>query len=522
MGLKIRINYQWQLFIPLSVTLCIVFGLIVWYQYKRESDYRAEIYCQQLDLVNRSVMKAYDTDRNLRPFISFINSYFDESRFRGVRVTVYSDDGIQLYSLGVPMPFDVKDLNIEKTFLTGGESQRVQSLSPDGNRYLSSRMRSSDNQIVAVTAFPIDNAVEDAISIDSTVWLVIAACLLVTLVVTYYFTRRLARNVVLLKDFAYRAATGGRFTGLDKFPKNELGDISREIITLYRERGNAIDQIKKERKVAIHALMEKVRVTRQMTNNINHEIKTPVGIIRGYLESILGDPDMDAETRNTFLERMLTNIERLSTLLNDISTMTRLENGKDKIAVTKVDMYDLVFQIDCDIEVNRLAGDLEFTYDLPMDCCVGRQSRSPSGHDMRPDTQCGHVLRGHAHRLQAHLAERQVLCILVLRRRQRCGRGAHPAPLRALLPRRHRPLPQAGWHGPRAPHCQEHRHHHGGHHLGAQPRHRRPGIHLLAPALGRRGVRFGMQRSRQSQHHCLSPGRAAFVPPCPSHSKESV
>lgn len=370
MGLKIRINYQWQLFIPLSVTLCIVFGLIVWYQYKRESDYRAEIYCQQLDLVNRSVMKAYDTDRNLRPFISFINSYFDESRFRGVRVTVYSDDGIQLYSLGVPMPFDVKDLNIEKTFSTGGESQRVQSLSPDGNRYLSSRMRSSDNQIVAVTAFPIDNAVEDAISIDSTVWLVIAACLLVTLVVTYYFTRRLARNVVLLKDFAYRAATGGRFTGLDKFPKNELGDISREIITLYRERGNAIDQIKKERKVAIHALMEKVRVTRQMTNNINHEIKTPVGIIRGYLESILGDPDMDAETRNTFLERMLTNIERLSTRLNDISTMTRLENGKDKIAVTKVDMYDLVFQIDCDIEVNRLAGDLEFTYDLPMDCCV--------------------------------------------------------------------------------------------------------------------------------------------------------
>lgn len=370
MGLKIRINYQWQLFIPLSVTLCIVFGLIVWYQYKRESDYRAEIYCQQLDLVNRSVMKAYDTDRNLRPFISFINSYFDESRFRGVRVTVYSDDGIQLYSLGVPMPFDVKDLNIEKTFSTGGESQRVQSLSPDGNRYLSSRMRSSDNQIVAVTAFPIDNAVEDAISIDSTVWLVIAACLLVTLVVTYYFTRRLARNVVLLKDFAYRAATGGRFTGLDKFPKNELGDISREIITLYRERGNAIDQIKKERKVAIHALMEKVMVTRQMTNNINHEIKTPVGIIRGYLESILGDPDMDAETRNTFLERMLTNIERLSTLLNDISTMTRLENGKDKIAVTKVDMYDLVFQIDCDIEVNRLAGDLEFTYDLPMDCCV--------------------------------------------------------------------------------------------------------------------------------------------------------
>ena len=370
MDLKRRINFHWQLFIPIATALCVVFGFIVWYQYKREADYRAEVITQQLDLINRRVIRAYESDQTLRPFNSFLASYFAGSRFEGVRISVYSDEGMLRYSLGVPVPFEPDPAKTVKVIDTGGDSPRIVQRSRDGKVYLMSTASSRDGKVRVLTAMPYSREVDDAINIDATVWLVIGGCLLTTLLITYYFTRMLSRNVTLLKDFTYRAVSGGRFTGLDKFPKNELGDISREIVTLYRERLAAIEQIKKERKVAIHAFEEKARVTRQMTNNINHELKTPVGIIRGYLESILGDPDMDEETRNRFLQRMLSNIERLSNLLNDISTMTRLENGGDKIAVTKVDMYDMVFQIDYDMEANHLAGDLEFTYDIPLDCYV--------------------------------------------------------------------------------------------------------------------------------------------------------
>lgn len=373
MDLRKRINFHWQLFIPLALTLCIVFGIILWYQYKREADYRAEILTSQLDLINRRVLRAYENDQGLRPFNSFIASYFEGSEFESVRITVYSDLGQLQYSLNVPLPFEVSDDDIVKVVDTGGDSKRLVIRNHDGTRHdffmLSSAM-SPDGRVKVISGIPYNEAVDDAINIDDTVWLVIGGCLLVTLIVTFYFTRMLSRNVTLLKDFTYRAVSGGTFTGIDKFPKNELGDISREIVTLYRDRVAAIEQIKKERKVAMHAFEEKARVTRQMTNNINHEIKTPVGIIRGYLESILNDPEMDEETRTRFLQRMLSNVERLTNLLNDISTMTRLENGSDKIAVTKVDMYDLLFQIECDIEANHLAGDLTFSFDLPLNCFV--------------------------------------------------------------------------------------------------------------------------------------------------------
>ncbi len=369
MGLKRRINYHLRLFLPIALCLCVVFGFIIWYQYKREAEYRAEILTQQLDLINRRVLRAYEEDQTLRPFNAFIASYFSGSRFEGVRISVYNTEGMLRYSLGIPIPYEDGDMAVVKQIDSGHSPRRVVK-DRDDNLYLVSSNLSDDGRVKVVTAMPYSSDMDDAIEIDTTVWLIILACMVATLLVTYYFTRMLPRSVTLLKDFAYRAATGGRFTGFDKFPRNELGDISREIVTLYRERESAIELIKKERKVTIHAIEEKARVTKQMTNNINHEIKTPVGIIRGYLESILGDPDMDVETRTRFLQRMLSNVERLTNLLNDVSTMTRLENGSDKIAVNKVDMYDLVYQIEYDMPASNIAGSMEFSFDIPMECYV--------------------------------------------------------------------------------------------------------------------------------------------------------
>lgn len=376
--MKHQLSYQWRLFLPLATILCIVFGLIIYYQYKREADYRAQIFGSELEMIDNRILNAYDEDVNLRTFLNFIQKFFKGSVFEGVRVSVYFDGQLQ-YSLGTPIPIDndgltLRGYGLDNSPTEGSERKiiagRTVGSDEDGNCYLFSKTKSSDGRVTVRTAMPYSDNVHDAIDVDTTVWLVIIGCLLTTLLVTYYFTSILSRNVVLLKDFAYRATTGGRFSGEDKFPRNELGEISREIIKLYRERLKAMELIKKERKIAINAIEGKVKITRQLTNNINHEIKTPVGIIRGYLESIIADPEMDTATRNRFLDRMLMNVERLTDLLNDVSTMTRLENGADMIAVEKIDMHDLVYQIESDLPANNLSGNLEFSFDIPCECNV--------------------------------------------------------------------------------------------------------------------------------------------------------
>lgn len=374
MASKRRINYHWRLFLPIATSLCIVFGFLIFYQYHREADYRAKVFNAELDMIDSRILDAYRQDVNLRSFLSFIQQFFQGSMFEGVRISVYRDD-LLYYSLGVPIPLELDDEKFKQNSTTVGSIDGVDGIrmigrDEDSKLYFFSKVKSEDGLVTVCTAMPYSASVHDIIDIDSSVWVVILLSLMVTLIVAYLSTRVLSRNIILLREFAYNAASGGAVKKEYNFPRNELGDISREIIKFYHERNKGLEAIKKERKIAVHAIEEKIKVTRQITNNINHEIKTPVGIIRGYLESILGDPDMDAETRTRFLERMLSNVERLTALLNDISTMTRLESGADMIAVDCVNMHDLVYQIDYDLPANNLAGNMEFHFDIPLDCNI--------------------------------------------------------------------------------------------------------------------------------------------------------
>ncbi|MBQ8521638.1 MAG: two-component sensor histidine kinase [Bacteroides sp.] len=74
---------------------------------------------------------------------------------------------------------------------------------------------------------------------------------------------------------------------------------------------------------------EQARMKRQLTQNIAHELKTPVSSIQGYLETIVNNPDLPRERINTFLERSYAQSNRLTHLLRDISTLTRMEEAPD-------------------------------------------------------------------------------------------------------------------------------------------------------------------------------------------------
>ena len=109
-----------------------------------------------------------------------------------------------------------------------------------------------------------------------------------------------------------------------------------------------MEQSKREHEVAMYAVEEKSRIKRQLTNNINHEIKTPVGVIRGYLDTVLSSPEMDDRTRTQFLLRAQSNVTRLCSLLSDVSTMTRLEEGGGNIPTVEVDFHDMLFGVEND------------------------------------------------------------------------------------------------------------------------------------------------------------------------------
>ncbi len=87
---------------------------------------------------------------------------------------------------------------------------------------------------------------------------------------------------------------------------------------------------------------EQVRVKRQLTQNIAHELKTPVSSIQGYLETMVSNPDLPRERINTFLERSYAQSNRLVHLLRDISALTRMDDAPDMVEMEPVNLTTLV------------------------------------------------------------------------------------------------------------------------------------------------------------------------------------
>ena len=90
---------------------------------------------------------------------------------------------------------------------------------------------------------------------------------------------------------------------------------------------------------------EQARMKRQLTQNIAHELKTPVSSIQGYLETIVNNPDLPRERINAFLERSYAQSNRLTHLLRDISLLTRMEEAPNMAEKETVNLSLLVQDI---------------------------------------------------------------------------------------------------------------------------------------------------------------------------------
>ncbi|MCX6307595.1 MAG: ATP-binding protein [Bacteroidia bacterium] len=90
---------------------------------------------------------------------------------------------------------------------------------------------------------------------------------------------------------------------------------------------------------------EESRLKRQLTQNIAHELKTPVSSIQGYMETILTNPDLPADKLHSFVERSFLQSKRLSELLRDISTLTRLDEAPKLIEKEDVNLSRLIQHI---------------------------------------------------------------------------------------------------------------------------------------------------------------------------------
>ena len=83
----------------------------------------------------------------------------------------------------------------------------------------------------------------------------------------------------------------------------------------------------------------------QMTNNIAHELRTPVSSIRGYLETLTTCPDIDPARKQIFIERAYAQSIRLSDLIRDIALITKIEEASSQLVKEKINVRGIMAEV---------------------------------------------------------------------------------------------------------------------------------------------------------------------------------
>lgn len=269
-----------------AIILCFI-----GYQYLREKEYKLEFLNVQLQQYNHHLLETIEDGLSYEDFITTHDKPFDELRISIVTLsgTVVYDNTISLDSLdnhrNRPEVIDA---------LAKGEGYNIsRQSSSDGREYFYSATRGE--RVVVRTAIPYSNTLRDLLATDWSFLIVMISISLAMSIVAYFTTRKLGKDIERVKRY--------------------------------------------------ESEQERNRLKRQLTNNINHELKTPVASIQVCLETLLSGIALSEEKRQKLIERCYAHNDRLRRLLNDVSLITRMEDGSALINRKKVVINEIIDEI---------------------------------------------------------------------------------------------------------------------------------------------------------------------------------
>ena len=325
-----------------SIILCFV-----GFQYTREKQYKSEFVNAQLQLYNKHLIERIENGYSYEDYINTHEKPFDE-----LRISVIAFSGAVVYDN--MLLIDSLDNHKMRPEIAGslkkGSAYHIgrQSAS-DGREYFYSATKGE--RVIVRTAIPYSADLRELLRADWTFLGIMISVSLVMSILAYFATRRLGKNIERLNRFAEKAEIGEAFDENEPFPNDELGSISNHIVQLYAQWQQTI----KDRDIAYEATLreeqEKMRIKRQLTNNINHELKTPVASIQVCLETLLSGINLSEEKRQELIERCYANNERLRRLLGDVSLITRMEDGSQLIGKESVAINNIIDEIAKELEI---------------------------------------------------------------------------------------------------------------------------------------------------------------------------
>lgn len=454
-----------RLFIYFFTTFLALVVVIAFFQYNREKEFRTEQLDQLLSTYNHTVNRFVEIN-------GFDNASLDEFikvlPDSSVRITVIKFDGEVLYDSYVKDESKLEN-HINRPEVKDANQGKGVSIRKSGSTGIEFYYLAHKFQHYYIrSALPYNLSLAATLSANLYFMYIIFFVLVVASLILYFISKNITRSIDRLQLFLQKAENEQVEEGTIVFPKDQLGQISANIVKTYKNLWRTQWQVRREREKLIQHLQisqeglgifstekkeilvnahftlyaqivsdkeltevdeifylpefaelnqfideslqikgihrkrmqlekggrifliqaivfkdatfeisinditvqeQENRLKRQLTQNISHELKTPVSSIMGYMESIINNPGIDEGRKSFFIERSFQQAQRLSALLQDISMLNKIDESKNIFEKEPVDLVHTVKDVLEDVHLqleergctvdNHLSGSLQ-------------------------------------------------------------------------------------------------------------------------------------------------------------------
>ena len=353
-GSKIRFSFHSRVLLLVLTMSWLLVGTFMVFQYRREKAFKEQLLDCELQMHNRRILDDISRGVSIDSVIGHIGSPLDN-----LRISLIDNAGNVIFDNNDSTPFPSGDHNSRPEVIEARKSGIGHSVSrysvSDNCSYFYPAMRGDDG-IVIRSAAPYTHSLQEVLKADSSIlWIMIAFAIVLSLA-SYVASHKISLSIRRLNLFAEKAEKGERIYNDEAFPHDELGSIASHIVRLYIQRDE-------QHREALRQEKDKIRLKKQLTNNINHELKTPVASILVCLELLRDHPEMLSEEKKRELnDRIFANAQRLNSLLKDVAAITRMDEGEEMIEKAPVDLAELVNDV---VAEEQLRTSMNITVDMP-------------------------------------------------------------------------------------------------------------------------------------------------------------
>lgn len=172
------------------------------------------------------------------------------------------------------------------------------------------------------------------------------ASLVLALVVATIFSRSVIRPITRITGTADAMANMDFKTKLDEGREDELGQLSKSLNTLSSNLEDALTDLtlaNKKLKEDYEKELKQEKARKEFIANASHELKTPLGIIKGYAEGIKDGVEND--TKDTYIDVITDEISKMDKLILEMIRISKYDSLVMDIKLANVDILEMMHRL---------------------------------------------------------------------------------------------------------------------------------------------------------------------------------